>query len=84
MGHDGDNLSDHKTVFLDLKLNLQFVSIAHSAYSPRRPSWCKATSRDLDRYRVVLACKLADTVAPGVTILCCSVLCRDKTQLHCY
>jgi hypothetical protein len=49
MWHDGDNLSDLDPVFLDLKLNLQFVSIAHHAYSPT-PLWCKATSQDLDRY----------------------------------
>jgi endonuclease/exonuclease/phosphatase family metal-dependent hydrolase len=66
--HDGDNLSDHDPIFLDLKLSFRFMSLAGQIYAPR-PAWCKANKLDISRYQIILASQLSKLIVPANAVL---------------
>ena len=80
--HEGDNLSDHCPVILEL--NLSFVG---SAMQPRthvpRIAWHRAKEQDITDYRRVLTTLLTNVTLPRDAALCTDpATCTHATQLE--
>jgi exonuclease III len=67
--HEGDNLSDHAPVFLDIKLNLCNVTQSVST-SQNRVSWHRASSRDILAYKEMLSVCLEGINVPYEALHC--------------
>jgi hypothetical protein len=75
-----ETISYHDSVFLDLKLSLQFMSLANQIYIPK-PALCKAGKLDFGSYQSVLTGQLSNIVVPADAVLCLDVFCQDNSHL---
>lgn len=73
----GDNLSDHSTVFLSLKLDVCYRSaVTHAQHGI---SWPKATAQNIADYKNSLQRKLSTTPIPR-EVLSCDVDCSSEVH----
>jgi hypothetical protein len=76
-----DNLSDHDPIFLELRMSSPVVSLNEQVYSTRS-AWRKASPRELERYRTILAANLAEVLAPAEALSCQDVLCTNVLHVR--
>ena len=81
--HDGDNLSDHAPVTMQLTLpnRLEYVDTDDST-TMSKPLWQKASPQQMDMYKCTLDSYLNDIVVPCTTIHCSNVHCGNEDHLQ--
>ena len=61
--HEGDNLSDHCPIVLDIKLNVEYFSSIPRSFI-KKPSWKTATANDILAYTKCLVMILSKIHIP--------------------
>ena len=67
--HEGDNLSDHSPLFLEINIPADHVVESHSAHVPR-PNWKLASDRDIIAYKMILSEELSGIDIPFDALFC--------------
>ena len=79
--HDVDNTSDHEPIFLQLDLDVEFVTLAGRLRTPRT-SWVKSKDGDLQQYRLHLSNYLHAIPLPVEALLCRDVTCCNAEHVR--
>jgi hypothetical protein len=74
--HDGDNLSDHEPVTMNLRLVSKYVSLSTKIHLDKI-AWHKANDSHLSEYRNVLNDALTGITVPASAIACGNPLCGN-------
>ncbi|ELT90953.1 hypothetical protein CAPTEDRAFT_196351 [Capitella teleta] len=74
--HDGNNLSDHHPVQLELYVDVEYSSECEMQSKPR-PSWHRANQANLDSYRRRLRTELSRVQLPIEALACTRFNCTD-------
>ena len=79
--HDGDNLSDHDPIMLNLNIDWNLIATVPLHHSSKcRPIWHKANEHDLSMYKQSLQINLSSLQVPTDAIMCHDVLCNVKSH----
>ncbi|ELU14772.1 hypothetical protein CAPTEDRAFT_209997 [Capitella teleta] len=79
--HDGDNLSDHCPILLELSIDVQYSAITETRPPNRKPSWHRAKSTNLLRYREILRAKLHALAIPVDALACNEFECGVHSEV---
>jgi hypothetical protein len=81
--HEGDNLSDHVLVSLKMGTpsNMEYIE-ASNAKDTAKPMWHRASSDQVDMYKITLDSKLNDIKVPWEAIHCKNMHCNDNTHFQ--
>ena len=74
--HCVENTSDHDPIFVEIKLDVNFMGFSSRVYAPRL-SWTRACANDLSKYRSTLSDNLKCIITPFYLLLCRDLNCTD-------
>ena len=76
----GDNLSGHSPIWVTLRLGSLPVKAGSASWTPRKPSWSKASQENISHYRSDLENKLVAIKLPLFELSCEKPNCQDKSH----
>jgi hypothetical protein len=79
--HDGDNLSDHHPVQLELNIEIQYSENCE-ARPNAKPSWCRAKHEHLLSYKQQLRTELSRVTPPLEALTCNQFDCNDVAHME--
>ena len=77
--HEGDNLSDHSPLFLELNILAEDVVETQSARVPK-PNWKLASDHDIMAYKMILSEELHNIDVPFEVLFCRNPECTVHTE----
>jgi len=77
--HEGDNLSDHSPIVMNINLNVQYSLSEERAFN-KKVSWKKAKETDILSYKQVLYKLLNKIDVPLNAVHCNNMLCKEHVK----
>jgi exonuclease III len=79
--HDGDNLSDHALLSMNVNIPCQKEYINNNtSEAPAKPMWIKASSDEVEMYKIMLDNCLNEIQIPWDAVCCNNLACKNSTH----
>ena len=80
VSHEGDNLSDHSLLTIQIDFNVSYTKYEDNC-SIRKPIWTKASPEDIELYKLALDNYLNDINVPSSALHCSNMSCDHDVHL---